>query len=193
MRKALWHIMLVMALLACVTGCHRHGKVIPKSKMVLIYADMFLADQWLIGHSDAKAIADTTLFYEPIFRRYGYTSKDYDASVSYYIDRPDKFNKVLQKTGKLLNDKYLEYNRIAERLKAAGTANGRDFGYELRDFRNDSTLCLEFFRDSLGMIRDIDTTSTDNASRRDSIRTDKEPEARKLIGHKSAPHPREIM
>lgn len=193
MRKALWHIMLVMALFLCVTGCHRHGKVIPKSKMVLIYADMFLADQWLISHSDARAVADTTLFYEPIFRRYGYTSKDYDASVSYYIDRPDKFNKVLQKTGKLLNEKYLEYQKIADRLDVAGKANGKDFGYELRDFRNDSTLCLEFLRDTLGIIRDIETTSTDNASRRDSIRTYKEPEVGKLIGHKPAPHPREIM
>lgn len=193
MRKALWHIVFVMSLFLCVTGCHRHGRVIPKSKMVLIYADMFLADQWLSDHPSAKGIADTTLFYEPIFRRYGYTSKDYDASVSYYIDRPDKFNIVLQKTAKLLNEKYLEYHKIADKLNVAGKAGNRDSGYEMRDFRNDSTLCLEFLRDTMSIIRNIDTTSTDNASRRDSIRTDKESEVRKLFGHKPASHPRKIM
>lgn len=193
MRKALGHIMLVVALSFCVMGCHSQGKVIPKSKMVLIYADMLLADQWLSDHADARTIADTTLFYEPIFRKYGYTTRDYDASITYYIDRPDKFNKVIQKTAKLLNNKFLEYNKIADKLQVAGEANRRVFGYKAQDFRTDSTLCLEFRRVTPDIIIKPDSLIIDDASRGDSLRTDQKPPVGEFIRHKPAPHPRKTL
>lgn len=96
-------------LYACVawvlSACSKGGRVIPASKMADIYADMFLADQWIASHYSERRKADTTMFYEPIFEKYGYTTKDYDASVKYYISKPDDYSKILKTSGLKLDKK----------------------------------------------------------------------------------------
>ena len=64
---------------------------------------MFLADAWLMtAPSEARVHSDTTAFYVPIFEKYGYTIEDYWASVSYYLQDPDRFSRILHKSGLLL-------------------------------------------------------------------------------------------
>lgn len=75
------------------TGCGR-SRVIPEKEMVSLYVDMFLADQWLRDHPDEREIADTTLFFDPIFRSHGYTFGDYDKSIAYYVANPDVFSEI---------------------------------------------------------------------------------------------------
>ena len=87
------------------SACTKGGRVIPASKMADIYADMFLADQWISSHYSERRKADTTLFYEPIFEKYGYTTTDYDASVKYYISKPDDYSKILKTAGLKLDKK----------------------------------------------------------------------------------------
>ena len=73
MRPASIHILLLLLVLPCLlTGCAQRGRVIPEEKMSRIYEDMLLADQWLRDHPDSRKAADTTLFFDPIFKRYGY-------------------------------------------------------------------------------------------------------------------------
>ena len=67
-----------------------------------IYAEMFLADQWLNDNTSFKRKADTTRFYETIFRKFGYDFADYDASVNYYLNRPEKYRKIIEKSQKKL-------------------------------------------------------------------------------------------
>ena len=98
-------MLLAVALILCATACHKAGRIIPKSKLEDIYFDMFMADEWLRDNTDVKGIADTTLFYEPIFHRYGYSFKDYQASVSHYLDDPDDFAKIFDKASKNLTKK----------------------------------------------------------------------------------------
>lgn len=62
-----------------------------------IYAEMFLADQWLNDNPGLKRTADTTRFYETIFRRFGYGFEDYDASVNYYLNHPEKYKKIVER------------------------------------------------------------------------------------------------
>ena len=71
--------------------------------MARIYAEMFLADVWLNqAPQDAKERADTTAFYRPIIEKYGYSLEDYWASISYYLQDPDRFSKILKKSNIIL-------------------------------------------------------------------------------------------
>lgn len=186
-------MLLAVALILCATACHKAGRIIPKSKLEDIYFDMFMADEWLRDNTDVKGIADTTLFYEPIFHRYGYSFKDYDASVSYYIDRPDKFNKIMSKVAKRLNNKYLEYHAIAEASMQAERANRKTYGFKHVDYTVDTVFTSGHFSyrpvtevqsDTLceGLV--IDSLVVDNVTSTDSIRTHKKPQIRELPGHK---------
>ena len=188
-------------------GCHRGGRIISKGALENIYVDMFLADQWLRSDSDARRKADTTLFYEPIFRRYGYTSKDFDATISYYTDRPDKFVKILHRSAKTLNEKYLEYNRIAERLQRINMQDKDGYGYVESAFADadsilwgttvldsilvrDSVYIKEAPADTLEMAaapEEVIQTEIINVTGRDSVRPHKEQAPRKLSGLKPAP------
>lgn len=92
MRRA---ILFVVVLLTLFVSCERRARIIPVNKFQRIYAEMYLADRWLEYNRHFRKTADTTLFYESIFRHYGYDLKDYYASVDYYMDHPDKFEKIM--------------------------------------------------------------------------------------------------
>ena len=103
MRKVLRHILAALVLTACLCSCSREGRVIPRNKLAHIYADMFLADSWLSSASpESRHRSDTMAFYEPIFEKYGYTVEDYWASVSHYLQDPDRFSRILNKSNALL-------------------------------------------------------------------------------------------
>ena len=84
-----------------VASCSR-GRVIPRGDMAEIYAEMFLVDQWLKNDRAASRIADTSQVYVPIFEKYGYTVEDYWASVSYYLQDPDRFSRILNRSNQQL-------------------------------------------------------------------------------------------
>lgn len=89
----------VACLAVCVlSGCSRRAKVISREDMVDIYADMLIADQWLSDQgSSYLRKSDTTMFYEPIFNSYGYTTEDFRNSVYHYLDDPERYSKLLKK------------------------------------------------------------------------------------------------
>lgn len=79
------------------TACGHKAKVISEDKFVKIYMDMFIADQWLEANYTEKKAADTLLFYDPIFEKYGYDREDYFKTVDYYLRDPQKYLKVMKK------------------------------------------------------------------------------------------------
>ena len=91
-------VLAVLVSAVCLCSCGRDGKVIPRSKLSRIYAEMFLADQWLNDNPGLRKTADTTRFYETIFRKFGYGFEDYDASVNYYLNHPEKYKKIIERT-----------------------------------------------------------------------------------------------
>ncbi|MBQ7269371.1 MAG: DUF4296 domain-containing protein [Bacteroidales bacterium] len=99
--RALRHILL-LGLVLLPLSCSR-GRVIPARKLAQVHADMLLADQWLHDHPEMRTQADTTLFYEAVFKKYGYSFKDYDASVRYYLENPAAYAKILKKSASLLD------------------------------------------------------------------------------------------
>lgn len=100
MKRVCLYITILVSLAFC--SCSRSNRIIPEKKMAEVYADMFLADQWIHDHPQYRSKADTTLFYDAIFQKHGYKFGDYEASLDYYIDHPDKFIKISQHTANII-------------------------------------------------------------------------------------------
>ncbi|MBQ3722505.1 MAG: DUF4296 domain-containing protein [Bacteroidales bacterium] len=103
-------VAVLLAVLLCLSACSRKDKVIPRATMADIYADLFIADQWLRDQDDLFYNADTMRFYEPIFRKYGYTTLDFRKSANYYLQDSRRFARILRQASIQLEDhaKYLE-------------------------------------------------------------------------------------
>lgn len=108
MKNVLKYVSVLLAVVCTFVSCRREGKVIPRSRMAEIYAEMFVADQLIAQDASLRRTADTTLVYEPIFQKYGYTSDDYRASVEYYIKDPDRYARILRNTGVILEKRLKE-------------------------------------------------------------------------------------
>ncbi len=145
---------------AVVMSCSRSGRVIPASKLSDIYAEMFLADQWLVSHYSERRVADTTLFYEPIFKKYGYTLKDYDASVRHYIEKPDDYAKILKTASLKLDDKAKYLRKVDDYYsKRVIVSSYQEKSFDLESLIADDTLMLWHYPDSL-FVRDSVKTET---------------------------------
>lgn len=100
------HILTVMAVLLLALSCGgEKDKVIPRSKLAEIYAEMLVTDQWIITNPGNRRQADTSLVYEPILQKYGYTSADYRKSVDVYLNDPERFGRILRSAGEILDKK----------------------------------------------------------------------------------------
>ena len=120
--KALRYISALFAVVLFLSSCTGDGgKVIPRSKLAEIYAEMLITDQWISDTPGVRRTADTSLVYEPIFQKYGYTTADYRTSVDRYMDDPERFSRILRTTVQILDEKIVQLNldrEEQERLKA---------------------------------------------------------------------------
>ena len=108
-KRFLRTLLAALALALAVASCARGDKVIPKKTMEKIYYDMFMADQWLAVHPEARAKADTSWFYEPVFQKYGYTKEDYLRSVDFYLNDPERYAAMLREVTTRLEK---DFNRL---------------------------------------------------------------------------------
>lgn len=111
-------VILLLAAIVLAPSCRRNGpRVIPRGKLAKIYAEMFVTDQWIQNTPKLRTIADTSLVYEPILEKYGYTSEDYQHSVQHYMDDPERFSRILRTTGEILDDQIKDLKRKQKELK----------------------------------------------------------------------------
>ena len=98
------HIAAIAAILTLfLTSCGGDRvKVIPRDELAQIYAEMMMTDQWIINTPNVRLIADTSLVYEPILEKYGYDSDDYRKSVDVYMEDPERFARILRKSGDII-------------------------------------------------------------------------------------------
>lgn len=137
MRDFLKYVFVFLALFMALSSCHREGKVIPRGKLSKIYAEMFVADQMIQQDPTLRRMADTSWVYEPIFRKYGYTSEDYRASMEYYIQDPDRYARILRESGVILEDGLKKLKK--EKEKQESLMRIRE---EISDFRPERIYCL---------------------------------------------------
>ena len=128
-------------------SCNRD--IIPRAVMADIYADMLLADQWLSDHPSERSKADTSLFYDPILDKYGYTFEQYDKTVKHYLEDPERFSKVFRAAADKLRNKQKLYNRKKELADQVKAFNAQFIGYNTKDFEQDTTLWSPPITDSL--------------------------------------------
>lgn len=149
MTRRVCHMLAAVAVAFLLASCSGKPRIIPRAVLTDIYADMFLADAWLTDHSSENKRADTSLFYDPIFARYGYTFEDYEASVDYYLKDPEKFAKVFRNAASKLRKDRDRYDRIVAQIRAAKEFNKIFKGYSVLDFDSDTLLWKPPVTDSL--------------------------------------------
>ena len=81
MGKALRYLFLFLFIAFSICSCSR-SKVLSEKKMEDLYVDMFIADQWLRDHGDCRDKADSSLYYDVVFKKHHCTFEDYDASLN---------------------------------------------------------------------------------------------------------------
>lgn len=164
MKSTCKYLPVLIVALFLLQGCGR-GRVIPRNTMSHIYAEMFVADQWLKDHPSSRKTADTTLFYDPILKKYGYNARDYDASVRHYTKHPDRFAKLLEKSVDIIEADIDRMKGIRERQELVRKLNSFSSGYIRSDFADstswDGTVAYPILK-----------TIRNNAERRDSVRAD---------------------
>lgn len=113
------HIFILLASCVCIfASCGRDdAEVIPRDTLAKIYADMFVTDQWVTTAPGIRQIADTSLVYEPILEKYGYTSADYRRSVDVYMDDPERFARILRTTAEILDKRLDKLKQLQTSLK----------------------------------------------------------------------------
>lgn len=117
-RKLLYILLASIACLCLSVSCGKdEAEVIPRGKLAKIYAEMLVTDQWIITTSGVRMIADTSLVYEPILERYGYTTEDYMKSVDEYMKDPERFSRILRTTGEILDDRLVELRKAESELE----------------------------------------------------------------------------
>jgi len=114
MKKVSEYILLTLMVCLFLLPSCRRAKIMSEKEMSDIYAEMFLADQWLNDNPTLKRTADTTKFYESIFRKFGYDFEDYDASVNYYLRHPEKYRKIVERS----KDKLRATSKALEEFEA---------------------------------------------------------------------------
>ena len=86
--------------------------MIPRGKMAEIYAEMLMTDQWIYSTPGTRMIADTSLVYEPILEKYGYSQRDYIESVDHYMNDPERFSRILRSSAEKLNRRLKELRKL---------------------------------------------------------------------------------
>lgn len=127
MRRFLSHIPVIITLFLVMTvSCRKKdAEVIPRAKLSSIYAEMLMTDQWVMSAKGVRMIADTSLVYEPILEKYGYTTEDYIKTVDVYMEDPERFAKVFRTTVEILDERLLELKK-EKRLQEALAAKERE-------------------------------------------------------------------
>ena len=95
-------------------SCRQERGIIPEDVMSRIYYDMYMTDEAIKSDNRFRRMTDTLLVYEPIFRRYGYTSEDYTRSVGYYLEHTDIYQEIFERTGQMMEKREAELKAILE-------------------------------------------------------------------------------
>ena len=161
------------------SSCSKGGRVLSEHKMEMLYTDMFLADQWLRDHPKYRAMADTTLFFDPIFEKHNITFEDYDASLKYYVSKPELLAEITQKASARLSKMADIMSKEVERLAEIDRTNKANrISHEFVDFESleprseyfSFTDSVSVHSDSLAFARDSLTFAPDSLTyTRDSL------------------------
>ena len=161
------------------SSCSKGGRVLSEHKMEMLYTDMFLADQWLRDHPKYRAMADTTLFFDPIFEKHNITFEDYDASLKYYVSKPELLAEITQKASARLSKMADIMSKEVERLAEIDRTNKANrISHEFVDFES-----LEPRSEYFSFMDSVSVHSDSLAYARDSLAFAPDSLAAKEVSH----------
>ena len=108
-------IFLFLLLLGALLSCTPRGRVIPKERLAEIYADLFMADEW-VAEKHLRGALDTASIYGAVLERYGYTVEDYRVTAKEYLKDPERYAKIIKRTMKLLEQREKDLKKEIQRL-----------------------------------------------------------------------------
>lgn len=92
-----YRILLLVMLLIASMGCNRQtGHILEPEKMQEIIVEIHKADAVLGVMRDKYNTKERKLVYESIFKKYGVTKDDFDKTVEWYVQRPEKYEKLYE-------------------------------------------------------------------------------------------------
>lgn len=109
--------LLILSLAAALLSCSPRGRVIPRDELAEIYAEMFLADQW-VTERRLRHELDSASLYGAILERHGYKAEDYHTTVEEYLRDPDRFAKIIKSTMKILERREAEIKAEIKRRQS---------------------------------------------------------------------------
>lgn len=98
------------------TSCNDYNRISPKN-LENIYYDIFRIDEVTTYNTQFVVIADSTAVYKTIFAQYGHTVEDFAGTIEYYLEKPDKFKKILRKVRKRLAEQEAIHSQRHEERK----------------------------------------------------------------------------
>ncbi len=155
MKRLSSYILALLAAVALFFSCEKKsGRIIPENKLAGIYVDMLVLDEWIKLEALSR-VADTSVVYEPIFNRHGYTTEDYLASVDHYLNDPVKFAKIFKKVETIITDHVEEIGREEILKQKADSAKARFESLKFRRLEPYSRFFEELYsQDTINLVLD---------------------------------------
>lgn len=98
-------------LLIIAVSCSRKD-IIPRSELPQILADIYMADRSVMNDPMMLSKSDSLLIYEPVLKKYGYSTKDLINTFNYYLPTPLKLKSSFMSARDIL-EKRLQGVRMA--------------------------------------------------------------------------------
>ena len=91
---------------------------ISRERTAEIMVEMYMFDQKAQDYPELHRIADTTMAYTAILHKHGYSVNDFNRSLAYHLQKPEKFKKALiPLRDQILNQRNALQNEMDEELK----------------------------------------------------------------------------
>ena len=122
--KRIFRISLYAFLLLAGAACTRH-KIIPDEKLAQIFHDAFLTNAYI---GDERVNIDSLNIYEPIFARYGYTTRDVYYTIGNFSKRKSaRLGDIVERAIEMLEREGKFYNREVAVLDTIDNVARRTF------------------------------------------------------------------
>ncbi len=102
-------ILAVFAATSCTKG------IISSDDLPEVLADLYMTDRFVLNSPQAMLKADSSMVYEPVLNKYGYTTDEFIHTMDYYLPRPNKLKSFFLKAKEILAKREME---VSQRILA---------------------------------------------------------------------------
>ncbi|NLB67771.1 MAG: DUF4296 domain-containing protein [Bacteroidales bacterium] len=86
---------LILLLLLTALSCGPRADI-PEKKMIQIYYEISLLDNYVDYYPEMRAQSDSMRVYAPLLDKYGYTEEEFINSIHFYLRDPERFLKMIK-------------------------------------------------------------------------------------------------